>query len=159
MTDLNMIPFLRMMSQLMTRSDALFNDLIDMRILFELQAVRLIIETNKAKAEVLGEIVSEMEKSFFAGDAEKSIDEDIKFHKALYRLSGNRILEMAGEAISAVMESSVRSNRARILRVNDLELLYNQHNLIYKSILQGEEEVAARILTKHLNLAKEIEVN
>lgn len=158
-TDMNIVPFVQMISRLFVRDEAMEKELLDLRKLLEIEAVRLILqrELPESELEALHALVNDMERSLFAQDVEKGVEADVGFHRMLFSLSNNYILQIAGECISLLMESSVRFNRGKILQdANNMEVLYNQHHIIYKALLQRDETMAVRMLTKHLDLVKQM---
>ncbi len=157
--EIDIIPFVQMVSQLFIYNRSVGEDLLEVRKLLEIDAIRLIIKRSllPKSLETLREAVNQMEQSVFSRDYDLGVKSDIFFHKELFVLTGNTVLQTVAQCISSLMERSVTFNRERILRNQEnLEVLYNQHHMIYKAILQRDEEVAVRVMSYHLNFVKEI---
>lgn len=158
-TDLDIVPFVQLIARLLLINASVENELLELRELLEKEAIRLIIARVSSPDELtqLYDQVDLMERSLIEEDLETSAGADFRFHQTLFALSGNRTLYTAGRCISSILESSVRYNRAKILRdPNNLETLYTQHRLIYRALVQKDEEAALRLLSKHLNQVKEV---
>ena len=158
-TDLDIIPFVQMVAKLLLMNASVEDELLELRELLEKEAIHLIIARGASASDLalLYDQVDLMERGLIEEDLETSTVADLCFHQMLIALSGNHVLYFAGKWISSILESSVRYNRNKILRdPNNLETLYTQHRLIYRALVQKDEEVAQRLLSKHLNQVKEI---
>lgn len=76
-------------------------DLFSVRILLEGEAVRLIYEMDPAPdLAVLDDIIGRMKRAASAIDYGRMIDLDLEFHRALWHLAGNRLLEQVLRGLS-----------------------------------------------------------
>lgn len=158
-TDLNIIPFIQMISNLFVRTETMETELLDLRRLLEVEAVRLILnrDVSKEEMDLLHEQVINMEQSLTTNDVEQGAEADLRFHQMLFTLSNNYILQKAGQCIASIMGKSVRFNRGKILRdVNNHEVLYHQHSIIYKALLEKDEQMAISMINKHLDFVKQM---
>lgn len=158
-TNMDIFPFIQMISRLFLRDVSMEDELLELRKLLEMEAIRLIIQRDLPPSEldVLRKIVDRMEQSLFIEDVDAGVEADVQFHQTLFALSDSYILQSAGKCISSIQESSVRFNRSKILRdTNNMELLYNQHHLIYKALLQRDETMAMRMIGKHLDFVRQM---
>jgi GntR family transcriptional regulator, transcriptional repressor for pyruvate dehydrogenase complex len=156
-TDVNIVPFIRTISQLLLRNESMESELIELRKLLEIEAIKLIIsqEVSPEKLDRLEKVVKEMSDSIGKG-IELGILADVSFHKMLFELSGNYILAKAGECISLIIESSVKFNREKILRNKENFIkLYEQHKTICNAILNKDESLAVETMVLHLDFVKE----
>lgn len=158
-TDLNIIPFIQMISNLFVRTETMETELLDLRKLLEVEAVKLILnrDVNKEEMDLLRDQVDNMKQSLITGDVEQGAEADLKFHQMLFTLSNNFILQKAGDCIALMLEKSVRFNRGKILQdINNHEVLYHQHKIIYEALLQKDEQIAISIINEHLDLVKQM---
>ncbi|NSW89348.1 MAG: FadR family transcriptional regulator [Firmicutes bacterium] len=97
-----------------------------------------------------------MRKALEGNDINMGAEADIQFHKTIFSLTGNMVLIKAAEFIAYILESSVKFNRAKILKdSSNAKVLYYQHKKIYEAIRDGNPELAAEITNKHLDFVKE----
>jgi GntR family transcriptional repressor for pyruvate dehydrogenase complex len=157
-TDLNIAPFINTIAPLFLKNSSMEEDLLEFRKMLELEAVKL--AANKAGTEnfaMMEESLEMMKKAIENNDTVLGAEADIKFHKALFILSGNVILMKASEYIGFILEASVKFNRGKILRNNsDSEYLYQQHKQIYEAVCSKDAALASDIMGKHLDYVKHI---
>lgn len=157
-TDLNIAPFINTIAPLFLKNGSMEDDLLEFRKMLELEAVKL--AANKAETEnnaLMEEPLTMMKKAIEKNDAALGAEADIKFHKALFVLSGNVILMKASEYIGFIFEASVKFNREKILRNSrNSEILYQQHRQIYEAVCSNDAALASDIMGKHLDFVKQI---
>ncbi len=151
-TDLNIGPFISTISPLLVTNDNLETDLLDFRKLIEIEAVKLAaIKADESELSLLQNSLSKMEAAVKKNDAVMGAEADVEFHKALFSLTGNCILVKAAECTAYLFESSVKFNRARILKdENNSKVLLAQHSSIFNAIRQRNVQEASEIMEKHL---------
>lgn len=151
-TDINIVPFINTIAPLFVKNDNMEKDLLEFRKLLELESVRLAVK--KIDQAELGEIetaLSMMKASMEKLDANLGAEADIKFHKEIFRITGNYILIKASECIASILESSVRFNREKILRdAKNAEVLYKQHQQIFEALKLQYEALAVERMETHL---------
>jgi GntR family transcriptional repressor for pyruvate dehydrogenase complex len=157
-TDLNIAPFINTIAPLFIKDQEMEDDLLEFRKMLELEAVRLVTEkADKKEIDKLLEPVGMMKDSIDKNDADLGARADIGFHRTLFSLSGNYIISKASECIGYILETSVKFNRAKILKNSDNALtLYEQHKGIYEAIMDGDAELAADIMIKHLDFVRHV---
>jgi len=157
-TDLNIVPFINTISPLFIRNEGMEDDLLEFRKMIELEAVKLAAEkAEDNKAILLEEPIGMMKEAIEKNDVNLGAEADIKFHKILFTLTDNFILIKAAECIGFILESSVKFNRAKILKdSSNSKVLYGQHVQIYEAVRQKNPELAQEIMERHLDFVKKI---
>lgn len=157
-TNLNIAPFINTIAPLFVKNESLETDLLDFRKLLEIEAVRLAANKKGNYGVALLEThLASMYKALEKNDISLGADADIQFHKSIFALTENVVLVKAAEFTAYILESSVKFNRAKILKdSNNSRVLYNQHKKIYEAIKQGEPELAAKIMEEHLDFVKKM---
>lgn len=155
-TDLNIGTFINTIAPLFVKNEDMENELLDFRIMIELEAVRLAsINGNKDEANILLETIKDMEKAVETNNIKMEAEADIRFHKQIFTMSKNYILTKVGECISYILESSVKFNREKIVldSKNKLKLL-DQHKEIYNAIINKDPKKAVTIMRQNLTYVK-----
>lgn len=157
-TDLNIAPFLNTIAPLFVINQSMEDDLLEFRKMLELEAVKLACEkVSLNEVKKLEETITMMKTSIEKNDTKMGIEADIKFHKELFTLSGNLIITKAAECIGYFLETSVKFNRAKILKnSSNSKVLYEQHKQICQAISEKNTALASEIMNKHLNFVKQI---
>ena len=155
-TDLNIANFITTIAPLFMHTAGIEPDLLEFRKLLETQAVRLAAEKQLQPAIAqLDEAVLQMQASLDQNDLGLGAEADIRFHKAIFTCSGSSVLIMASECVSYLLESSVRVNRARILKNTTHAItLLDQHRAILEAIRQGDGPKAAIAMAIHLQFVR-----
>ena len=97
-----------------------------------------------------------MRKAIEEDDMAAGSEADIMFHRCIFNLADNAILKKAAECTAYLLESSVKFNRAKILRNKEnTKLLYDQHIEIYEAIKKGDAAEASERMRKHIEQVKE----
>lgn len=157
-TDINIVPFINTIAPLFIRNENMKKELLEFRMLLELEAVKLAAEkSDGTKKESIEEILKLMDSSNKSNDANLGAEADIMFHKEIFRLTDNYILIKASECVAHILESSVRFNRAKILEDSkNSRVLLSQHKLIYKAIISGESSIAQERMKEHLEFVQKV---
>ena len=151
-TQLNIGNFMTTIAPLFMLTSNTEQDLLEFRRLLETEAVRLAAEKQIQPAITqLEEAVALMQKSVLQDNPNLGVEADILFHKAIFRCSDNYVLMQAAECVSYLLESSVRMNRARILKnTARAEILLEQHRRILETIQQRDGTLAVAAMVDHL---------
>lgn len=152
----NIAPFINAITPLLIKNETMERDLLDFRKILELNAVELAAARAESTKDLLTSLVN-MKAAIDRDDLNAGVDADILFHKSIFLLSQNNILESVSDCIVAILESSVRFNREKILSNNhNANELYNQHLGIYEAIMLHRPELAKSRMEQHLNFVLEI---
>ena len=156
--DLNLAPFINTIAPLFVKNEHLESELLDFRMLLELEAVEMAaLKSNASSLQLLRDSIKEMEKAIANEDNNLGAEADIAFHRAIFALTGNFILIKASEFIASLLECSVRFNRTKILRnPGNAKDLYQQHQQIYQAIYERQPEQAKEFIRKHLGYVREL---
>lgn len=157
-TNLNIAPFINTIAPLFVRNQNMEDDLLEFRKMLEIKAVKLAAEKAKAEEVVsLEESIAMMKNAIEKNDTNMGAEADIEFHKVLFTLSDNFIIIKAAECIGFILETSVKFNRAKILKdSSNLRVLYNQHREIYQAVRDRNPALASDIMNNHLDFVKQI---
>lgn len=154
--ELNIAPFINAVTPLLIKNESMERDLLDFRKILELNAVELAATRAESTKDLLTSLVN-MKTAIDHDDLNAGVDADILFHKSIFLLSQNNILENVSDCIATILESSVRFNREKILGNNhSANELYNQHLGIYEAIMLHRPELAKSRMEQHLNFVLEI---
>ena len=155
-TELKIAPLINALTPLFVKDEAMERDLLDFRKLLELNAVELAATRAESTKDLLTSLVN-MKIAIDHDDLNAGDDADILFHKSIFFLSQNYILQRALDCIGTILESSVRFNRWKILGNNhNAKELYNQHLGIYEAIMLHRPELARNRMEQHLNFVLEM---
>ncbi len=156
-TELNIAPFINTVAPLFLLNSSMEDDLLDFRKMLETAAVRSTID--KASKEDISRLlapIAVMKDAQDNNDPQKGVSGDIDFHKTLFMISRNIIIAKASECINYILESSVRYNRAQILKdQKNAAVLCTQHQKIFEAILKRDRVLAEEHMQQHLDFVKE----
>lgn len=157
-TNLNIAPFINTIAPLFVINRNMEDDLLEFRKMLEQEAVRLVAERAEPEGvALLEEPIGMMKKAIENNNADLGAEADILFHKILFTISGNYIITKASECIGFILETSVKFNRARILKdSNNAIVLYEQHKEIYEAVKVKNAKLASDIMNRHLDFVKKI---
>lgn len=129
-----------------------FEELYDLRIVLECEAVRRLCSLPSGRA---SELLNELQLFWVASprleDGKDVSLQDEAFHMALVAAAGNS--EMA--RIHAGLTEKIRIiRRLDFTREERIDATYNEHARILLAILQQHTEEAQRILTDHISVSK-----
>jgi GntR family transcriptional repressor for pyruvate dehydrogenase complex len=154
-TDLNIAPFISLIAPLFIKTEAMEDELLQLRLMLEVEAVER-AAANAAPGQ-LETILETMGEALMAGDHAAGAEADIAFHKTIFALTDNYILSKAAECIGSILEYSVKFNRQKILaNPQNAAELYTQHVEIYRAIATGQPESAKALIRKHLQFVHEL---
>ena len=166
-SNLNISPFINTIAPLFINNENMETDLLEFRKLIEIEAVKLAACKSAATQSLdnhfacmdFGEIEEYLElmrKAIEDDDMAAGSEADIMFHRCIFNLADNAILKKAAECTAYLLESSVKFNRAKILRNKEnTKLLYDQHIEIYEAIKKGDAAEASERMRKHIEQVKE----
>lgn len=155
-TELNIAPLVNAITPLFIKDESMERDLLDFRKILELNAVELAAARAESTKDLLTSLVN-MKTAIDRDDSNAGAEADILFHKGIFLLSQNFILQKASECIASILESSVRFNREKILSNNhNAHELYKQHLEIYEAIVLRRPEMARNRMEQHLNFVLDI---
>ncbi len=156
-TELNIGNFMTTVAPLFMRTNNMEQDLLEFRRLLETEAVTLAAEKQIQPAIAqLDKAVALMQKALSHDDLNLGAEADIQFHKAIFNCSDNYVLIKASECVSYLLESSVRMNRAHILKnTARAETLLEQHRKILETIKQKDGNLAAQAMVDHLQYVRQ----
>ncbi|ADL13308.1 FadR/GntR family transcriptional regulator [Acetohalobium arabaticum] len=138
--------------------------MIDQDNVFELLEIRKIIEVGNAglaaeratdeKLKEMKEALSLMRKQRSTG--EMASDADFKFHFAVAKGTGNKILVKIMHVIADLLYNSIGMNLQQMYKVEgNSEMIIQQHKNIYKNIMEKNVRGAKQAMYHHLEAARE----
>jgi GntR family transcriptional repressor for pyruvate dehydrogenase complex len=156
-TDLNIAHFLNMISPIFLRHAGFEIELLEMRFLLEIRAVEL--ASRHASMNYRGELdehIARMQHAFDEDDLAGQSEADIAFHRTIFKLSDNYVLQKASEFVVSMLERSVTYARGIILEGGyGSERLLEQHVSIWEAIRSGDPVQARKAMEEHMNLVLE----
>ena len=157
-TDLNIGPFISTISPLLVTNESMETDLLDFRMLIEIEAVKLAtVKSDENGHVLLQNTLSKMDEAVRKNNIVLGAEADIEFHKTIFNLTGNYILIKAAECTAYLLESSVKFNRSKILKnEKNSKVLLDQHTEIFNAIKLRNEQEAVEIMNRHLSFVREI---
>lgn len=138
--------------------------LLDRSSPWEVLEFRLILEVNSAALaakKASPDQIKEIRQAYLELEANQleesqNIELDKQLHYSIARASGNRILYNILNSISDLIDYSIRDTRSRILMdPNNQTILIEQHRGLFEAIAQGDSELAASRMRKHLEFVNE----
>ena len=123
-------------------------DILELRIIIELEAARLAAERIEEKdMETLDELIQALAK---AKDENESVIIDKEIHYKIAEITGNYLIISVLNAISTLMESFIKEARVRIINwAKERNLLLQQHQEICASIIAKDPVRAIRAMNAH----------
>ncbi len=151
-TDVNIAPFLNMLAPIFLAKKGFEYELLELRFMLEVKAAEL--AAGSEQTEMLATIedsVRTMRAAVEEGDAEKGVQADIAFHRAIFAMSGNWVLSKAAEFIVSILEVTVAYGRRLILSDStNSEELTKQHEKILDAIRDRAPAEARLRMEQHL---------
>jgi len=134
----------------MALEDAVVSDLYDLRLILEVEAVRLAAaEPDLELGRVYG-LLGELERLVDEGDAAFA-EADVRLHRAINDLGGNR--ELAAEAER--VHRRIQAARVRASVPGRLRTAQDQHAEIVEALRKRDPELAQEAVRRHITSAKE----
>ena len=132
------------------------DDLIDiMDIRLSIEGLAAYYTTKNMTAEGLETLkqISELQDFYYKKqDLEHLRQMDDRFHLAIYTLSQRPVLR---DTLIPLHRKTQRYRLISIADPNRLDASIKEHNAIYQAIVSGEAELASKLITEHITLAKE----
>jgi GntR family transcriptional repressor for pyruvate dehydrogenase complex len=102
--ELNIAPFINAITPLLIKNETMERDLLDFRKILELSAVELAAARAESTKDLLTSLVN-MKAAIDRDDLNAGVDADILFHKSIFLLSQNNILENVSDCIATILMS------------------------------------------------------
>lgn len=131
--------------------DGRFSDILELRRIFEIEAVRktAVLLTREGERQ-LSEIAEQL---LNAESDQDSIKWDKAFHFKLAELSGNCLLAAFLQACSSLFEQNIADGRNVILNSpGNRKNLLRSHKQIFKAVIARNADAAAEAMAKHFKL-------
>ncbi|MGL6105357.1 FadR/GntR family transcriptional regulator [Romboutsia sp.] len=149
--------FIQPLSIMFKLNDGNWDNILELRELLELQTASIAAQKiTKEEEKELDEIMIEMEKETNGENREKIlVIIDQKFHKKIASISKNYLIESFFITASKLFEQFIEDARVKIIEAHAGEnILYKEHNEIYKAIKQRNPELAYEKMKQHMELIK-----
>ena len=126
-----------------TRKDLL--DLVEVMGMLELQAVRLaIIRLTPENLKEIGRALEGFKAKF--GTNENCAREDMDFHRAIFKVSGNRVLLRMLDNLEEYLREALKKG----IKAESPEVNYERHKELYDALCAGNEREAVAIIKDHM---------
>jgi DNA-binding GntR family transcriptional regulator len=129
--------------------DAVISDLYDLRLVLEVEAVRLAASHADLELGSVYSLLGELEKLVDEGDAAFA-EVDVQLHRAINDLGGNR--ELAAEAER--VHRRIQAARVRASVPGRLRAAQDQHAEIVEALRKRDPELAQEAVRQHITSAK-----
>lgn len=122
-------------------------DLIEMRMILEIDAVKLACQrTTEKYLQIMEKTIEEAESKIKQGMI--PVEEDFEFHRAIARASKNAILHRIWLPI---VEYSKTLQEESLLKTGRIDMMVEEHRAILQAIRAGNEVAAEARLKEHLS--------
>ncbi len=130
-------------------NDEEIRDIIDIRLMLELEALHRIMKTGNANLTVLSKTSDACTAKDKAGDTIKARKLDMKFHKQLVDLAGSTCLSdiYSRVQIKFMMVNYLLGSHSAIQQ----EIACHDHDILLKCIKKDDLKNAEEIITEHIN--------
>ena len=146
--EFHLSPFLNTIAPLFLKNVDILGEMMDFRILIEEEAVKA---AAKSRNSVMIEQMKENIKQMKNGDSKTAERADIDFRMSIFTATDNRVLTLAGESLSYIMNTSIHTSREKLLNDEKYKKnLLNEHERILKAIESSNPENAGTALRRHL---------
>jgi DNA-binding GntR family transcriptional regulator len=133
------------------------HELYSIRLILETEAIRLTIQkANQEDIDDLRTILKALFDAAEAGDYVAVLDNDIAFHKRIWRISNHSLLERYLQEISVQIKMYIAIQTSRY---DYLVSGISDHGQLLAAIEDKDEEQAIRILHQHLQVATDTLLN
>lgn len=153
----NVQPFLSMVWPVILADKNTEKDLLEFRKILEEGSIRHLAlkRENEEFFKGLKKIIDNMQEA--VDDVEKGVKLDIQFHRALFELTGNKILMQVQNFVEYILQKTVSYNRTAALQKKDSgEIIFNQHKGIYEALVAGDSCIAVKRMSDHLDYVEKI---
>ncbi|PRR80069.1 HTH-type transcriptional regulator LutR [Clostridium liquoris] len=129
-------------------------EILELRKIIEKETAGLAAE--RITEEELKELELLMGKFKELVEGEQMVSVDREFHYKIAQASKNFLILSIFNAISSLMESFIKDARKNILiKEENKEILYKQHENIYKALLNKNPQQAMKAMIEHLDFTNE----
>jgi GntR family transcriptional repressor for pyruvate dehydrogenase complex len=142
-------PLTRSLRLVMTLGPARARDLFELRRILEVEAARMAAGRRLDEhLQAMRVTVEEMARSLEDGDAAAYIDADVRFHLAIARATGNRLVEACMDAVRDVLRDALTA----IFEIpRSASRAVDEHRAILEACAEGDAERAADAVRAHLD--------
>lgn len=130
-------------------------DIIEFRRIMAVSVCQMLIKDNSLNEE---ENIKNILEEMRGADAEKLSMLDYSFHVALIKSTNNSLFMTVMEAVAGVYQDMI-SELNHMLDEQAKQEFINIHNIIFKSIVDKDEETCLMYINKHYDLTEEKMVN
>lgn len=138
-------------------NEGTWDNILELREVLELQTVKIAAEkATDEEIEELGQLIKQMKEEIDGNNREKIlITIDQKFHNKIASISKNYLIENFFKTSSRLFEEFIEEAREKVIEVNREEnLLFKEHNDIYKVIKDKNPELAYYNMKEHMDLIR-----
>lgn len=131
-------------------------EVFEVRKIFETASARLAAQrATAADIARIQDYLEKMKNAYSLEDSEKGMDFDLQFHFAIAEASHNRWLMRLLHTISDSYNKTVSAARQQLhLSAKTAKKITEQHNKIFKAILDKDSELAEKHMLEHLQMAE-----
>jgi GntR family transcriptional repressor for pyruvate dehydrogenase complex len=142
-------PLSRSLRLVMTLGPADARDLFELRRVLEVDAARMAAERRLDEhLDAMRATVEEMARSLDDGDAAAYIDADVRFHLAIARATGNRLVEACMDAVRDVLRDALTA----IFEIpRSASRAVDEHRAILEALAAADADRAAAAVRAHLD--------
>ena len=137
--------------------DELLEYLAEYRKTIELDCIRLAIRRGgESELRALGDIVREMEQAALAGDFQKYVQADYRFHYHICKMTHNKLYEMSYASIRSLMQRSIEVNvmKGDTDPATALSISYKSHLELFRALERRDEKYCITLIFQiHNNAA------
>jgi DNA-binding GntR family transcriptional regulator len=130
--------------------DSVVSDLYDLRLILEVEAGRMAAGRSDMDLGAVYTRLGELERLVEAGESAFA-EIDVRFHRAINDLSGNRELAAVAERV----HRRIQAVRVRTAGTGRLRVAQNQHAEIVEALRKRDPELASSAISEHICSAKE----
>lgn len=128
-------------------------DVLEIRAILEGLAASLAAERiNPEDIKKLEKIAQEFEECTIASDIDTLLKKDVEFHECIFKATNNKKLH---SLINSLWEQVYRFRVTYISDYDSSLSIVNEHKLILEAIKKGDNELAKRYATEHIEKAEQ----
>ena len=134
-------------------SDQDYEDMFELRKIYEIQAVKWAIERiSEEEMEKLEETLEFMEFYTLRNDIDKMLTINTGFHQVIYEASHNRQLK---KLLSSYQNFVKYKNAESVYDDDYLQSVLEEHRAIFKAFVDKDVKAGAQAMERHMNKTKE----
>ena len=134
-------------------SDQDYEDMFELRKIYEIQAVKWAIERiSEEEMEKLEETFEVMEFYTLRNDIDKMLTINTGFHQVIYEASHNRQLK---KLLSSYQNFVKYKNAESVYDDDYLQSVLEEHRAIFKAFVDKDVKAGAQAMERHMNKTKE----